>query len=227
MSCLIACATAHVKCQDFNLTNNFKELRSYGKGSSIRIEYVLYNRCSRGNVHIEGKKVTAAPGNSFNRDKTTVTENSQSSRSDTAALLLNGPGSAFLPAIGKLVLTSVDMGSTLTIGSNSTFLCFNKGGRLVNKRRMSRRKSLCEFRELMRDNYSTFQSVYNDNWYIGFNSTGKPMRGRKTRGRKMRPHKWFPFMFLKRRMDVPWRPFPNVSEDKWYKLWNDTSTNKS
>ncbi|KAH8019926.1 hypothetical protein HPB51_023568 [Rhipicephalus microplus] len=56
---------AGVKCQDFNLTNNLKKLRSYDKGSSIRIEYVLYNRCSRGNIHIKGKKVTATPGNSF------------------------------------------------------------------------------------------------------------------------------------------------------------------
>ncbi|XP_049267665.1 uncharacterized protein LOC125756773, partial [Rhipicephalus sanguineus] len=90
---------AAVKCQDFNLTNNLKKLRSYDKGSSIRIEYVLYNRCSRGNIQIEGKKVTATPGHSFS----------------------------------KLVLSSVGMGSKLTIGSNSTFLCFNKGGRLVNK----------------------------------------------------------------------------------------------
>lgn len=33
----------------------------------------------------------------------------------------------------RLVLTSVGMDSTLTIHSNGTFLCFNKGGRLVNK----------------------------------------------------------------------------------------------
>nr|XP_037283366.1 fibroblast growth factor 17-like isoform X1 [Rhipicephalus microplus] len=178
-----------VKCQDFNLTNNLKKLRSYDKGSSIRIEYVLYNRCSRGNIHIKGKKVTATPGNSFS----------------------------------KLVLSSVGMGSELTIGSNSTFLCFNKGGRLVNKRRMSRRKGLCEFREIMRDNYSTFQSVYNGNWYIGFNSKGKPVRGRK-----VPPHRWFQFMFLKRgNEDIPRSPFANVSQAEWLKVLNDTSTNKS
>lgn len=178
-----------VKCQDFNLTNNLKKLRSYDKGSSIRIEYVLYNRCSRGNIQIEGKKVTATPGHSFS----------------------------------KLVLSSVGMGSKLTIGSNSTFLCFNKGGRLVNKRRMSRRKGLCEFREIMRDKYSTFQSVYNDNWYIGFNSKGKPMRGRK-----MPPNRWIPFMFLKRGgKEIPQSPFDGVPQAEWLKVFNDTSTNKS
>ncbi|KAH8019927.1 hypothetical protein HPB51_023569 [Rhipicephalus microplus] len=124
---------------------------------------------------------------------------------------------------GKLVLSSVGMGSELTIGSNSTFLCFNKGGRLVNKRRMSRRKGLCEFREIMRDNYSTFQSVYNGNWYIGFNSKGKPVRGRK-----VPPHRWFQFMFLKRgNEDIPRSPFANVSQAEWLKVLNDTSTNKS
>lgn len=178
-----------VKCQDFNLTNNLKKLRSYYKDSSIRIEYVLYNRCSHGNIQIEGKKVTATPG----------------------------------PSFSKLVLSSVDMGSKLTIGSNSTFICFNKGGRLVNKRRMSRRKGLCEFRELMRDNYSIFQSVYNDKWYIGFNSTGKPMRG----GKKL-PRRWSPFMFLKRGGEyVPPGPFATVPPNVWIRFLNDTSPNKS
>ncbi|XP_037580683.1 fibroblast growth factor 17-like [Dermacentor silvarum] len=179
-----------VKCQGFNLKNKLGNLGSDVQGGrSIQIELVLYNRCSRGNIQLEGKKVTAAPGNSSS----------------------------------KLVLTSVGMGSKLTIHSNGTFLCFNKGGRLVNKRRRSRRKSLCEFREIMRDNYSTFQSVYNDNWYIGFNSTGKPMRGRK-----VRPRRWFPFMFLKRRCKGgPLSPFDEVPQGEWLKLLNETRTDKS
>lgn len=116
----------------------------------------------------------------------------------------------------KLVLTSVGMGSTLTIHSNGTFLCFNKLGRLVSKRRLSRRKKLCEFREEMRDHYSIFQSLHNKNWYIGFNRFGQPIRARNEP-----PRKWFPFMFLKRQWPEDNRgsqPFGDVSQKVWDKL---------
>lgn len=179
-----------VKCQAFNFRNKHGNLQGDDQSDrSIQIELVLYNRCSRGNIQFEGKKVTAAPGESYS----------------------------------ILVLSSVGMGSKLTIHSNGTFLCFNKGGRLVNKRRLSRRKSLCEFREIMRDNYSTFQSVYNEKWYIGFNSTGKPMRGRK-----VRPRRWSPFMFLKRRWEYgPKSPFEDVPQGLWLKFLNETGANRS
>ncbi|KAH9362106.1 hypothetical protein HPB48_002084 [Haemaphysalis longicornis] len=116
----------------------------------------------------------------------------------------------------KLVLTSVGMGSTLTIHSNGTFLCFNKLGRLVNKRRLSRRKKLCEFREEMRDHYSIFQSLHNKNWYIGFNRLGQPIRARN-----VPPRKWLSFMFLKRQWPKDGRtpqPFDEVSQKVWDKL---------
>ncbi|XP_075532353.1 uncharacterized protein LOC142565163 isoform X1 [Dermacentor variabilis] len=54
-----------VKCQGFNFKNKHGNLGSDVQGGrSIQIELVLYNRCSRGNIQLEGKKVTAAPGNS-------------------------------------------------------------------------------------------------------------------------------------------------------------------
>ncbi|KAK8775178.1 hypothetical protein V5799_031477 [Amblyomma americanum] len=113
------------------------------------------------------------------------------------------------------------MGSKLTIHSNGTFLCFNKGGRLVNKRRRSRRKSLCEFREILRDNYSTFQSVFNSNWYIGFNRSGQPIRG----GRKVRERKWASYMFLKRELQKQRPdPFGKVPSVEWYKHLNATDS---
>ncbi|CAN7990947.1 unnamed protein product, partial [Ixodes hexagonus] len=90
-----------VKCQHFSFKNKNQELSSDDQGGrSIQIELALFNRCSRGNILLKGKKVTAVPG---------------------------------AANYSKLVLTSVGMGSMLTIHSNGTFLCFNKGGRLVNK----------------------------------------------------------------------------------------------
>lgn len=171
---------AMVQCQRFNFEKP-TILGAYEEPShSVQIELMLFNRCSKGLVLMDGKTVTAASSARFS----------------------------------KLVLTSVGMDSTLTINSNGTFLCFNKGGRLVNKKRRSKRKSLCEFREVLRDNYSTFQSVFNSNWYIGFNRTGRAIRGRKTRTRR-----WHSFMFLKLMRPAPPRsaggPFDGVPETIW------------
>ncbi|XP_064466341.1 fibroblast growth factor 17-like [Ornithodoros turicata] len=172
---------AMVQCQRFNFEKSPTILGTDDQPShSVQIELTLFNRCSRGLVLMDGKKVTAAPSNS---------------------------------RFSKLVLTSVGMDSTLTIQSNGTFLCFNKSGRLVNKKRRSKRKSLCEFREALRENYSTFQSVFNSNWYIGFNPSGRAIRGRKTRTRR-----WRPFMFQKRLPPVVHKspgPFQDVSEVIW------------
>lgn len=172
-----------VKSQGFDFKTNINVAPS---SRSIQIEFLLFNKCSKGCILLEGKKVTAASG----------------------------------PSSSKLVLTSVGMGSTLTIHSNGTFLCFNKGGRLVNKRcrkRRSRRKSLCEFREILRDNYSTFQSVFNSNWYIGFNRHGQPIRG----GRKIRDRKWSSYMFQKRELADQQRHdyniFASVPAKEWAK----------
>lgn len=176
-----------VKCQGFGFKTSINVAPS---SRSIQIEFLLFNKCSKGCILLEGKKVTAAPG----------------------------------PSSSKLVLTSVGMGSTLTIHSNGTFLCFNKGGRLVNKRwrirrnRRNRRKSLCEFREILRDNYSTFQSVFNSNWYIGFNRLGQPIRG----GRKVRDRKWSSYMFQKRELADKQRHdyhgiFASVPPEQWAK----------
>ncbi|KAG0419775.1 hypothetical protein HPB47_003897 [Ixodes persulcatus] len=120
---------------------------------------------------------------------------------------------AYFRNYGKLVLTSVGMDSTLTIHSNGTFLCFNKRGRLVNKKRRSKRKSLCQFREILRHSYSTFESVFNPHWYIGFNRTGHPIQGPNVRSRK-----WKCAMFQKREFrPAPPQPFDKVSQAEWAK----------
>ncbi|XP_040061783.1 fibroblast growth factor 17 [Ixodes scapularis] len=171
-----------VKCQSFSFKNKNQELSSDEQdGRSIQIELALYNRCSKGSILLEGKKVTAVAG----------------------------------PSFSKLVLTSVGMDSTLTIHSNGTFLCFNKRGRLVNKKRRSKRKSLCQFREILRHSYSTFESVFNPHWYIGFNRTGHPIQGPNVRSRK-----WKCAMFQKREFrSAPPQPFDKVSQDEWAKYF--------
>ncbi|KAG0431872.1 hypothetical protein HPB47_021359 [Ixodes persulcatus] len=149
---------------------------------------------------------------------------------------------AYFRNYGKLVLTSVGMDSTLTIHSNGTFLCFNKRGRLVNKSLVEgglvtcgsnysgsfsdstpeqshqnetaqQRKSLCQFREILRHSYSTFESVFNPHWYIGFNRTGHPIQGPNVRSRK-----WKCAMFQKREFrPAPPQPFDKVSQAEWAK----------
>ncbi|EEC11304.1 hypothetical protein IscW_ISCW020446 [Ixodes scapularis] len=82
-------------------------------------------------------------------------------------------------------------------------------------KRRSKRKSLCQFREILRHSYSTFESVFNPHWYIGFNRTGHPIQGPNVRSRK-----WKCAMFQKREFrSAPPQPFDKVSQDEWAKYF--------
>lgn len=57
------------------------------------------------------------------------------------------------------------------------------------------RKKLCLFQEgFSKDHYTVLQSLYNPDWYIGFNKKGKPLRGSLYSKSKMQNC----FHFLKR-----------------------------
>ncbi|KAG8179416.1 hypothetical protein JTE90_026316 [Oedothorax gibbosus] len=132
----------------------------------IRRNYKLYNLCSGHHVQIIGKEINARG----------LSDNANANMS-------------FISARSRHHLNAINI-----MGQKSgRYVCFNKRGKLIV--RFNGRKKLCLFQEdFSKEHYTVLKSLYNPEWYVGFNKKGKPLKGSLHSKSKMESC----FHFLKR-----------------------------
>ncbi|XP_035208424.1 fibroblast growth factor 8b-like [Stegodyphus dumicola] len=159
-----------------------KEAPTYLADSRIQRTYKLYNQCSSKHVQIVGKVINAK---------------GQSSSANVNLSFISAPDKNHPNAIQ-------------IIGQKSgRYVCFNKKGKLIA--RFNGKKRLCMFEEnFSEDHYTVLQSIFNKDWYVGFNRKGKPLKGNLHKTKKKCYH------FIKRDhpygLKDPMGPGPRIKD---------------
>ncbi|XP_053200945.1 LOW QUALITY PROTEIN: probable serine/threonine-protein kinase DDB_G0280133 [Panonychus citri] len=112
----------------------------------------LQSSCSKNHIHISGKTVRA-----------TKTQHLIDN-----AFYVTGIGIRGVKGHGQLVHFKGLM--------TGKFICYNKKGKIVAKDNGQWDIS-CIFREISKYNKYKYRSFYNDNWFLGFDYKGRPIRG--------------------------------------------------
>lgn len=111
-------------------------------------DFLLYNRCSGGYLNIIGKTIN-----------TTSVESQYS--------LMSLQTQTYGTHIGTRILSK----------NAGVYLCFNKKGKLIT--RFNGNNIGCLFSEIPHaSRYIKLNSLYNPDWFIGFNRNGRPMSGK-------------------------------------------------
>ncbi|XP_077572174.1 fibroblast growth factor 17-like isoform X2 [Stigmatopora nigra] len=140
--------------------------------------YQLYSRTSAKHVQIQGKRVTATAED----------------------------GNVY----ARLFVETDTFGSRVRIkgAESGRYLCMNRKGKLVGKRRGFSRD--CIFTEIvLENNYTAFQNAKYKRWYVAFTRKGRPIKASKTRENQREVH------FIKR-LHTGSPPFPNADQSKHF-----------
>ncbi|XP_023222990.1 fibroblast growth factor 17-like isoform X1 [Centruroides vittatus] len=166
---VLACmySSPMVLCQDVasGLVKGAENLPGSITGADVKRYSLLYNQCSRKHLSIVGKNITA----------------------------LGVDQSPFANMSLETVVRKNTIGLKIMGLNSGRYLCFNKRGKLIA--RFVGENKRCLFKEVLSpDMYTKFQSLYNSDWFVGFNKKGKPLKGKPDRHKGKRHC----FSFIKR-----------------------------
>uniref|UniRef100_A0A3Q3QAV6 Fibroblast growth factor n=1 Tax=Monopterus albus TaxID=43700 RepID=A0A3Q3QAV6_MONAL len=121
----------------------------------------------------------------------------------------------------RLFVETDTFGSRVRIRGTESgrYLCMNRKGKLVGK--PNGRSRDCIFTEIvLENNYTAFQNVKYEGWFVAFTRKGRPIRASGTRENQREVH------FIKRLHNSP-PPFPNTDQSKHFEFIQFPSTRRA